>query len=129
MENAWKIHRGRNGSRDFRFEIGVPDDFFPDSWKNQRAVYELAPLELPLNPGEVSQMTWAHNSKPVCKNCYRVGLPSGFSKHMLEFSNERGITRLYEKLLYNNILKADEWTVFDTLEEEWYAQRYMNRAW
>jgi hypothetical protein len=129
-EDAWKIHNENDIEQEFRHELGVPDDFFPEAWKNQLAVYELATPESPLEPGEVSQMVWAHNGKPVCKNCYLVGLPSGFSKQMLEFSAERGITKLYEKLLYNNILKADEWVVFDTaLEEEWYAQRYMNRAW
>jgi len=129
-EDAMSKHKKNINHQDFRHEIGVPDGFFPDAWKHKSAVYELAPLKSPLQPGEVSQMTWAHNGKPICKNCYRVGLPSGFSQHMLEFSDERGITGLYEKLLYDDFLESDEWTVFDTQgREEWYAQRYMNREW
>ena len=125
-EEAWKQHEE---GREFRHEIGVPDNFFPEGWKHQRAVYELAPDESPLKPGEVSQMKWAHNGKPVCKNCYRVGLPPGFSEKMLEFSNGRGITSLYEKLLNNNIFKSDEWSVFDIQGEQWYAQRYKSVDW
>ena len=128
-ENAWNAHKSTNGDDEFRHEIGVPDGFFPDGWKNQSLVYELAPLEAPLKPGEVIQMKWAHNGNPVCKVCYRAGLPAGFSQHFRDFADERGIIKLYEKLLYNDILESDEWTVVDTLGEQWFAQRYMSRAW
>ena len=67
-------------------------------------------------------MKWAENGKAHCKNCYRVGLPSGFSQHFPKFYDDRGITRLYEKLLYNDILKSDEWTVFDNLGEQGFAR-------
>jgi len=127
-DEAWKEHKETNDDMtNFRHEIGVPDGFFPETWKHQSVVYELA--KKPLKPGELDQMTWKHNGKAICKHCYRIGLPTGFSQYFRDFAEERGITRLYEKLLYNPILESDEWTVFDTLDEQWFAQKYMSRAW
>jgi hypothetical protein len=112
---------------EFRHELGVPKDFYPENWKHQSVKYELATS--PLKPGELEQMRWKHNGKVVCKHCYRVGLPTGFSQHFRDFADERGITRLYEKLLSNDILGNNEWTVFDTHGEQWFAQQYMKRDW
>jgi hypothetical protein len=58
-----------------------------------------------------------------------VGLPSGFSQHFRDFADARGITKLYEKLLDNPILDNNEWTVFDTKDEKWFAQQYEKKAW
>lgn len=112
---------------EFRHEVGVPDGFFPEAWKNTPVEYELATK--PLQPGEMELMTWKHNGERVCKNCYRVGLPSGFSQHFRDFSAARGITNLYDKLLNNPILDNNEWTVFDTNNEQWFAQQYEKKAW
>jgi hypothetical protein len=123
-ENHVKEHGDLN---EFRHEIGVPDDFYPDEWKNEPVVYEIAMK--PLQPGELEFMTWKHNGEQVCKNCYRVGLPSGFSQHFRDFADARGITKLYEKLLNNPILDNNEWTVFETNNEQWFAQQYEKKAW
>ena len=127
-DEAYKNHVNKHGDlKEFRHEIGVPDDFFPDIWKNEPVVYELATK--PLQPGEMELMTWKHNGERVCKNCYRVGLPSGFSQHFRDFADARGITSLYDKLLNNPILDNNEWTVFDTKDEKWFAQQYEKKAW
>jgi hypothetical protein len=129
---AWNeargIHVNEHGDlNEFRHEVGVPDDFYPDKWKNESVVYELATK--PLQPGELELMTWKHNGERVCKNCFRVGLPSGFSQHFRDFADARGITKLYEKLLNNPILDNNEWTVFETNNEQWFAQQYEKKAW
>jgi hypothetical protein len=127
-DEAWKEHRAEEDNMDeFRHELGVPKDFYPENWKHQSVTYELATS--PLKPGELEQMRWKHNGKVVCKNCYRVGLPTGFSKHFRDFADERGITRLYDKLLNNDILGNNEWTVFETHGEQWFAQQYEKKNW
>ena len=112
---------------EFRHEIGVPDGFFPDNWLNETVVYELATK--PLKPGELELMRWKHNGKPICKHCYRVGMPPKLTQHIRDFADERGITKLYEKLLYNDILDTNEWTTFETHQEQWFAQQYEAKAW
>jgi len=75
-------------------------------------------------------MTFAHNNEPIAEGvAYRVGLPSGVSDSMRAFSDRMGITSLYEKLLYNDVLGDDEWFVFDTPGEEWMAHRYKSTDW
>jgi hypothetical protein len=114
----------------FRHEIEVPEGFYPEAWINKSVVYELAQPEAPLKPGELFPLTWAHNGKPVAKHAWIVGLPEGFSAHMRNFSDERGITALCEKLLFEDALESDEWFVFDVPQgEQWFAQRYKSTHW
>ena len=113
----------------FRHEIGVPDGFFPDTWNNKSVVYEPALPISPLKPGEIAPVVWAHNGKPVTKTAWMVGLPPGFSDHMLQYSNEMGITKMYDTLLEGDPLKSNEWFVFDTKGEKWFAQRYESKSW
>jgi len=126
-DEAWKTHVGDRST--FRHEIGVPNGFYPDGWKNQSVVYEIAPLETPLKPGEVSPLTWKHNGEPVDHSAFRVGLPKGFSAHFRDFSDQMGITSLYEQLLETDVLESNEWFTFETHGEEWFAHRFQSKAW
>jgi len=122
--DAWEryIRGGSDESKaPFRREIGVPDGFFPDTWKNKPTVYEVAPIESPLRPGEAVQMKWVHNGKPVHSNAWLVGLPTGFTTHIRNFSEKRGIIKHYKELLYDEILEADDWHVIDRQGEKWFV--------
>lgn len=127
-DEEWWDHREEyDDMTEFRHEIGAPDGFFPDNWINQSVVYELAKKRL--QPGELELMRWKHNGKPICKHCYRVGMPQNLTQHIRDLADERGITKLYEKLLYNDILDTNEWTTFEAHQEQWFAQQYEAKAW
>jgi hypothetical protein len=131
-EDAWRKHRESSPEGAFRHEIGVPADFFPSGWMNQSLVYELAPLEDSLKPGELSLMRWAHNRQPVNDNYFRARLPLGTSARSLEFSNEIGATALYEELIATNALRDNEWFTYESRNntgEEWYAHRFESSEW
>ena len=136
-EQAWNAYEQKSSTQPtgetdgaFRHEIGLPSGVFPDAWKDASVVYELARAKEKLQPGEMVEMTFAHNDEPIAKDvAYRVGLPSGFSDSMRAFSDRMGITSLYEKLLYNDILGDEEWFVFETPGEEWMAHRYKSTDW
>jgi len=126
--------RGSDGGDDgaFRHEIGVPADFFPRGWMNESLVYELAPLEDSLQPGELSPIRWAHNGQPVNDKSFRARLSPGTSARSLEYSNEVGATALYEQLIDTNALGQHEWFAYESRNitgEEWYAQRFQSDLW
>jgi len=113
-EEAWRKHEADlESTNNFRHEIGVPSGFFPDGWKVRSLKYGLAPRTAPMKPGEVVQMRWAHNGKPVAENAYIVGLPQDFSVRTREYSDLLGATSLYEQLLKTRVLKGNEWFTID----------------
>jgi len=131
-ENEWIKHleHGEAANAPFRHEIGVPSGFFPGRWKSTSVVYEVAGINKTLKPGEVMPMKWAHNGKPVLKKgAFRVGLPRGISAHIKRYAKERGIIGLYRKLLNETVLRSNDWYVFKSQEEEWFAHRYESKAW
>lgn len=126
-EDAWSKHEAKReltSSGAFRHEIGVPSGFFPNGWKVKSLNYELAPRNAPLKPGEVVQMRWAHNGKPVTENAYFVGLPRDFSVRTREYSDLLGATALYKQLLKTRVLGSNEWFQFDGDGGKWTFSNY-----
>lgn len=98
-EDAWTKHQQQGIEAPFRHEIGVPSNFYPENWLNTSVTYEVADVEKPLKPGEVAPLRWKHNGKIFLKGGYRIGLPTGFSRHIRQYAKERGIIRWYRQLL------------------------------
>ena len=118
------------GDGHFRHEIGVPEGFYPDAWLHKKAVYEVEPFDL--SPGEVVQLKWAHNGKPISDSAHAVGLPSDFTAKVKAFTDESGVTDMYKKLLLADspVLGDNQWFLWnDTKKQEWFAYGYKQRAW
>jgi hypothetical protein len=110
----YKTARMQELPASFRHEIGVPDRFYPERWRNTAVDYQLAPKR-DLKAGELQQLVLKYNGKPFTKFAHRVGLPTGMSQRFLEYSTDIGIVSTYSRVLKERILKSDEWFVWDTL--------------
>ena len=138
----------------FRHEIGVPRDFFSQTWLQTPVKYELAEIET-IQPGEIIPLTWKHNGERVANASYVIGLPEHFADRVIEFSEERGILSLYRQLLlwknhpeeydeeedeweyYDDVLQSNQWYVFradqhvadEDMAEEWFVHRFRSTLW
>ena len=120
---------------DFRHEIGVPKDLYPEKWLHTPVRYELAPKG-DLQPGELKQMVWKHNGKAFTKFAHHLGLPKSFSQQMLKYTEDIGIMSVFDNLLQSRLLESDEWYVFNatmnstgTNAGQFFAQRYKSGEW
>ena len=126
-EEAWK---GRSMDEPFRHEIGVPDGLFPEVWMHKSTIYEVAPVKP--DPGQVVPLTFAHNGKPVSEVAFAVGLPKGYTQHMRGYTDQKGISDVFRKLLMakKSVLGDNEWAVFpDNDGQEWFVHSYEHDAW
>jgi len=136
--DAWAKYNTdlKNGKEvEFRHDIGVPDGFYPEKWLHQSVKYELAPKG-DLRPGELKQVVWKHNGKPLTKFAYHLGLPKGFSQQMLDFTKDMGFLPMIDDLLHSDVLQSDEFFVFNATKNstgdstgQWFAQRYKTGTW
>jgi hypothetical protein len=106
----------------FRHEIGVPQGFFPSVWM-QKAVYEVADLAKPLEPGEFRNMTWKHNGEPITENAYWVGLPENFTNDMRAYAERIGVLAKFRDVLYEKSIEHDDYHTTELAEGTWYVQR------
>jgi len=133
-EDAWNQHNQRKSAtvEDFQQNIGVPEEsFFPAHWLDTHLDYEIANVTKQLEPGELQPLKWKHNGVAVTRHAYRLGLPKGFSEHILGYAKKLGIVDLYHDLLERNTLpESDDWYAFDTKEDgQWFAQRFKTKDW
>jgi hypothetical protein len=53
----------------------------------------------PLQPYEISQITWASNGEPVTDYAHRVGLPKSLTEALREYCDRTGITEKFRSLV------------------------------
>ena len=135
---AWKKFQKTNEEMaDFRHPIGVPKGFYPDKWLHTGQLeHQVKNVHKKLAPGELQELRWAHNGKPVVANgsAYRLGLPKGLSQRMRLYSEKQGIVKEYEQLLKDNTLpRSDDWYVLDSASSkdsnEWFVHRFNSNSW
>jgi hypothetical protein len=112
----------------FRHEIGVPNDMYPDQWKNkiQKDPMPFGDFQQPsgLEPGELSHIRWSSNNEVVSSNAYLLGTPPKLREELLSYANRIGITERFENLvLRGNELLADDEDYIQLNGMNWYLQR------
>lgn len=105
-----------------RHEMGVPQGFYPDLWF-ESMVYEVAPLAQPLMPGELLPISFKHTRKPITRNAYFIGLPTGFNAHMRDFAENVGAMDVFRDVLNGRYNEMATHRYTDLKEGEWYVQR------
>lgn len=144
--NAYKelsIHYENNikqVQQNFRHEINVQDEFFPDHWmryNTQQATIlnQGKPADIVTNPlknGYIAPIRWSATHDIVSPWTFRIGLTSRIREVLLEYCHRVGIKKLLQHVTMegNGLIVNDrQYVSFQTNrsktnEQKWYIQRH-----
>jgi hypothetical protein len=82
--------------------------------------------DIPLQPGEIAPVRWAHSGRIPTGGAYRLGLHDGLSDAILDHLKEIGFYERLRVLLYEKPLEAawvNQLHTFGPEKHEWYIER------
>ena len=128
--NAWEEHvlqltnLPSQQHNPFRYEIGVPDGFYSDTWMRADPNPSGDFIASPLAPGHMAPIRWKGSAEIVTPWAFRVGLPSRVRKVLLNYCNKMGITDILRHVTVdgNGLLPGTE-THMELEGDDWYLQR------
>ena len=108
----------------FRHAMSLPEAPFPDSWRRADPNPDGDFLPVPLEIGQMHQISWRDSGDVVTPWAFRIGLPRLTRRTLLDYCNKLGVTDvLRHATIGGNPLDPGTDTHLRLNGDKWYLQR------